>query len=387
MKGVVRVFKREVGRMISQPIYLVMTIVIPLIVVLFFATFLNKGVPSQLPIAVIDFDNSSSSRQIVRTISSGQFCKVKYKLSSYEVAQSRMQSGDIYAFVIIPRNFQQDVINGKQPEVVFCTEYVHYLAGSLIMRELTTTLSTLSAGVNLKLRLAKGEDENQALAQVQPIKTDVHIIGNPTLNYSYYLSSIIMPGIIFLMCLICTIYAIGSELKQASSKRWLVLAERSMAKALCGKLLPYTIVFSLMEIFTRIVLEKYLGFPVHGSNILLYLCSILTVVAYQAVGIFISGCLPVMRTALSIGAFYGVLGFTLAGFTYPQFAMLPAVRPYTLLYPLTQYYNMYSAVQINALDITETWLPLVILLLFNILPLFILPRLKKAAVRLDFSKD
>ena len=182
MKGVVRVFKREVRRMISQPIYLVMTIVIPLIVVLFFATFLNKGVPSQLPIAVIDFDNSSSSRQIVRTISSGQFCKVKYKLSSYEVAQSRMQSGDIYAFVIIPRNFQQDVINGKQPEVVFCTEYVHYLAGSLIMRELTTTLSTLSAGVNLKLRLAKGEDENQALAQVQPIKTDVHIIVDPTLN-------------------------------------------------------------------------------------------------------------------------------------------------------------------------------------------------------------
>ena len=111
--------------MVSRPIYLVMTIVIPLVVVLFFATFLNKGVPTQMPIAVIDFDNSSSSRQIVRTISSGQFCKVKYKLSSYEVAQARMQREDIYAFIIIPRDFQKNVVNGNQPEVVFCTEYVN----------------------------------------------------------------------------------------------------------------------------------------------------------------------------------------------------------------------------------------------------------------------
>lgn len=373
--------------MVSRPIYLVMTIVIPLVVVLFFATFLNKGVPTQMPIAVIDFDNSSSSRQIVRTISSGQFCKVKYKLSSYEVAQARMQRGDIYAFVIIPRDFQEKVVNGNQPEVVFCTEYVHYLGGSLIMKELTTMLNTMSAGVNLKLRLAKGEDQNRAMAQIQPIKTDIHIIGNPTLNYSYYLSSIIMPGIIFLMCLVCTIYVVGIEIKQGSSRRWLAMADKAIWKALVGKLLPYTVLFSIMEILCRIILEKYLGFTIHGMTPLLYLGSVLTIVAYQALGIFIIGCLPTMRTALSIGAFYGTLGFTLAGFTYPTLAMLPAVRPYSLLYPLRQYYVIYSNVQINGLGMLDSWRPFVYLLMFNILPFFVLSRLKKAMVRLNYSRD
>lgn len=387
MKSIISVLVRELRRMVSRPIYLVMTIVIPLVVVLFFATFLNKGVPTQMPIAVIDFDNSSSSRQIVRTISSGQFCKVKYKLSSYEVAQARMQRGDIYAFVIIPRDFQKNVVNGNQPEVVFCTEYVHYLGGSLIMKELTTMLNTMSAGVNLKLRLAKGEDQNRAMAQIQPIKTDIHIIGNPTLNYSYYLSSIIMPGIIFLMCLVCTIYVVGIEIKQGTSRRWLAMADKAIWKALLGKLLPYTVLFSIMEILCRIILEKYLGFTIHGTAPLLYLGSVFTIVAYQALGILIIGCLPSMRTALSIGAFYGTLGFTLAGFTYPTLAMSPAVRPYSLLYPLRQYYVIYSNVQINGLGMLDSWKPFVYLLMFNILPFLVLSRLKKAMVRLNYSRD
>ncbi len=387
MRSVVAVMKRELSRMVSRPIYLVMTIIIPLIVVVFFATFLNKGVPTQLPIAVIDLDNSSLSRQMVRTISAGQFCKVQYEPSSYLEAQSLMHKGDIYAFVVIPKDFQKNVVRQNSPEVIYCTEYVHYLAGSLIMKELTTTLNTLSAGANLKLRLAKGEDLQRAMANIQPIRTDVHIIGNPTLNYAYYLSSILMPGIIFLMSLICTIYVIGIELKYATSRLWIATSEGSIAKALLGKLLPYTLLFSLMEVFSQVILEKYLGFSVHGNATVLYLGSILTIVAYQAIGIFIIGALPVLRTALSIGAFYGTLGFTLAGFTYPNLAMLSAVRPFSFIYPLRQFYQIYADTQLNDLGVAQSWQPFLVLMIFFLLPLFVLSRLKSAAVWLNYERD
>jgi ABC-2 type transport system permease protein len=113
-KGIIPVFKRELHRMTSRPIYLMMTLIIPSIVIIFFATFLNQGMPKQLPIAVVDFDNSSTSRLIVRTLSSGQVCNVKYKLTSYESAKTKMQIGEIYAFVIIPRDFEKDVYNKKK---------------------------------------------------------------------------------------------------------------------------------------------------------------------------------------------------------------------------------------------------------------------------------
>src|SRR5574344_840430 len=340
-KGIIPVFKRELHRMTSRPIYLMMTLIIPSIVIIFFATFLNQGMPSQLPIAVVDFDNSSTSRLIVRTLSAGQVCNVKYKLTSYESAKTKMQTGEIYAFVIIPRDFEKDIYNKKSPVINFHTEYAHYLAGSLIMREINTSLSTLAAGADLKVRLAKGENEDNAMAQVQPIRTDTHIIGNSQLNYAFYLSSIIMPGIIFLMALICTVYVIGIEFKIGSSRRWLVCSGSSIWKGLLGKLIPYTLLFSMMIIVSEIVMERIMGFPSKGNPMLLYLGAVLTVIAYQAMGIFLIGILPSLRTALSIAAFYGVIGFTLSGFTYPHFAMLSAVKPYTYFYPIRKYYMIY----------------------------------------------
>ena len=386
-KGFLQVVKRELRRMVSRPIYLMMTVIIPTLVIIFFATFLNQGVPNQMPVAIVDFDNSTLSRTISRTISAGQMCEVKYKLSSYESAKNKMQQGEVYAFVIIPRNFEKDVYSGKAPIVNFYTEYAHYLGSSLIMKEINTTLTTISIGADLKMRLMKGESSTQAMAQVNPISNDVHIIANPLLNYALYLTSIMMPGIIFIMAMICTVYAIGIELKNASSRRWLVIGKRNILTALSAKLLPYTLLYTFMIIISEIVMERIMGFPNEGNPVIMYLGAMFTIISYQAMGILILGVFPSMRTALSITAFYGVMSFTLTGFTYPNEAMLPAVKPFTFLYPLRQYYQLYCNVQINGLPFLENIMPFVYLMIFWLVPFIVIMRIKSVAIKLDYERD
>ncbi|MFA7082251.1 MAG: ABC transporter permease [Bacteroidales bacterium] len=386
-KGIIPVLKRELKKMVSRPIYIMMTVFIPLLIILFFSTFLNKGMPSDLPIAMVDLDSSSTSRQITRHIEAGQTCEIKYKLSSFEEAKDKMQRENIYAFILIPKNFQADLLSGKSPQIIFYTEYAHYLAGSATMKEINTILVTLSSGINLKMRQAKGENETQAMANIQPIRIDSHLIGNPLMNYSYYLCSIIMPGLIFLMSLISCIYTIGVELKFETSRHWLITSGGSMPKALLGKLLPYTFIYSIMLIFSYFIMSSVLGFETKGNILLMFLGGILTIISYQAIGIFIIGVLPMLRDALSIGAFYGVLGFTFAGFTYPGFAMLPAVKPYTLLYPLTQYYNLYSNIQINGLTLSESYMPFIMLIAYCLIPIFVISRLKGALIKLNFKRE
>lgn len=386
-KGIIPVLKREIKRMTARPVYLMMTIIIPAVVIIFFATFLNQSMPKGVPIAVVDFDNSSTSRLIVRSLSAGQTCKIKYKLTSYKSCKDKMQRGEINAFVIIPRDFEKDMYNGLQPIINFHTEYTHYLAGSLIMKEINTTLITIASGVDLKVRLAKGQNYEQAMAQVQPIRTDLHVIGNAQMNYSFYLSSIIMPGIIFLMSLICTVYCIGIEFKVGSSREWMIQSNKNIVYALAGKLLPYTILFSLMVIVGEMVMEKFMGFPSKGNPAGLYLGAVMTVMAYQAMGIFLIGVFPSLRTALSVAAFYGVIGFTLAGFTYPNYAMLPAVKLYSYLYPLTQYYNVYCNIQMNGMTILESYKPFMFLLMFFIFPFTDIWNIRSTAIKLDYERD
>ncbi len=386
-KGYLQVVKRELRRIVSRPIYLMMTVIIPSLIIIFFATFLNQGVPNQMPVAIVDFDNSSLSRTITHTLSSGQMCKVKYKLSTYESAKTKMQQGEIYAFVIIPRNFEKDVYTGKAPLVNFYTEYAHYLGSSLIMKEISTTLNTIAIGADLKMRMLKGENATLAMAQVNPISNDTHIIANPLLNYALYLTSIMMPGIIFLMCMICTVYVVGIELKNASSRRWLVLSNRSIFTALSAKLLPYTLLYTFMIIISEIVMEKIMGFPSEGNPAVMYLGAMFTIISYQAVGLFMIGIVPSMRTALSITAFYGVMSFTLTGFTYPNEAMLAAVRPFTFIYPLRQYYQLYCNTLINGLPFSENIMPFVWLMVFWLLPFFVCMRIKNVAIKLDYERD
>jgi len=285
--GFLQVIKRELNRMISRPIYLMMTVVIPALVIVFFATFFNQGVPNQMPIAVVDFDNSSLSRTITRSMSAGQMCKIKYKLSSYESAKIKMQEGEIYAFVVIPRNFSKDVYTGRTPYINFYTEYAHYLGSSLIMKELNTTLTTIALGIDLKMRLMKGENSIRATAQVNPISNDNHIIANPLLNYALYLTPIIMPGIICVMAMICAIYVVGIELKNGSSRRWLAVSNRNIFNAMSAKLLPYTLLYTIMIILSEIVMEKFMGFPSEGNSVIMYLGAMFTVISYQAMGLLI----------------------------------------------------------------------------------------------------
>lgn len=117
-------------------------------------------------------------------------------------------------------------------------------------------MSELAGGAIGRATLyAKGATEDQAMAFLQPIVIDSHVLNNPWLNYSVYLSNTIIPGILMLLIFMTTVYTIGSEMKTNTQRRWMGMADNSITVALTGKLLPQTVVSlswppSIMFIYT-----------------------------------------------------------------------------------------------------------------------------------------
>lgn len=377
--GFFAVVLREWKRMTTKPIYVFMVFLAPLIVIVFFSTLLHDGLPHELPVGIVDLDKTTVSRNIIRNVDAGQAIRLQ-SYSSYGEAKDAMQRGETYAFMLIPDNFSAKLMRGEQPEIPYYTQYAYYLCGSLAMRDLNMGLKTISGGINLRQRTARGESYQEAMAQVQPIAIDFHSIANPTTNYSFYLSSVLMPGVIFLLVIVATVYAVGSEMKERTSARWLVIANGSLFKGLVGKLLPYTVFFTLVLFLADEVMLHILGFPFLGNYIWMFVSSLLSVMAYQAVGVFILAALPVMNTALGIAAFYAVLGLGFCGITYPVEAMLPAVQSFSLLYPARFYYLIYAGMQLNGLSFVQDWQPFFFYLLFLLLPFLLHRRLKTFCV-------
>ena len=370
--------KREFKEMGSRPLYLFCMIIAPLFCYVFFTTLMGNGLPTDMPVGMVDLDNTSTTRNIIRNLDSFQQTKIVAYYPSVTEAREAMQRGEIYAFYYIPERTTEEAISSKQPTVSFYTNNSYLIAGSLLYKDLRT-MSELAGGAIGRANLyAKGATEDQAMAFLQPIVIDTHALNNPWLNYSVYLCNTILPGILMLLIFMVTIYSFGSEIKNNTAKIWMRIANNNINIALTGKLLPQTVLFFIMAAFYNVYLYGYLHFPCNSGILPMLLAALLMVVASQAFGIFLFGLLPSLRLALSAASLWGVVSFSISGFSFPVMAMNPALQALSNLFPLRHYFLIYIDQALNGYPMSYAWESYLALLIFVMLPLFVLKRLHKA---------
>lgn len=370
--------KREVKRMCTHPIYFFCMIVAPLGSLLFFLTLMQDGLPTSLPIAVVDMDNTPTSRNLIRQLDAFEQTAVKIQARSFHEARIEMQKGNIYGIYYIPENFQKDASSGKQPRVSFYTNGSYLITGSLLFRDMKTMSVLAGAAVGLQTGQAKGYTENQIMGQLQPITIDTHAIGNPWLNYSVYLSNSILPGILQLLIFMITVYSIGTEIKYKTSREWLNIGNNSIVVSVFGKLLPHTIVFTAVGLLTCAILYGYNAFPLNSGWMPMITAMIFLVLASQAFGVFMIGVLPTVRLGLSFASLFGMLGFSICGLSFPVTDMYPSLNALSYLYPLRHYLLIYIDQALNGRDLIYTWGEYIWLLCFLVLPFLVKKNLKNA---------
>ena len=84
-----------------------------------------------LPIAVVDEDNSSMSRQLVRSLDAIPQTDVALRTSLFAEAREALQQARVYGIFHIPEGFKAEVSAGKTPVLSFYTNDTYLLPGSL----------------------------------------------------------------------------------------------------------------------------------------------------------------------------------------------------------------------------------------------------------------
>ena len=338
---------------------------------------MSNGLPTDLPAGVVDLDNTSTTRNIIRNLDAFQQTKIVAHYTSVAEARRAVQKGDIYAFYYIPEGTTEETLASRQPKVSFYANYSYLIAGSLIYRDMRTMSELAGGAVGRATLYAKGATEDQAMAFLQPIVIDTHAINNPWLNYSIYLCNTLFPGVLMLLIFMTTAYTLGTEIKENTGKELMALADNSIVTALVGKILPQTMVFFIMATFHNIYLYGFMHFPCHGGILSMILAGLLLVLASQAVGIFFYGLFGSMRLALSAASLWGVLSFSISGFTFPVMAMHPTLQALSNLFPLRHYFLLYVNQALNGYPIIYAWHSVVALMLFLLLPFFVLKKLRQ----------
>ncbi len=383
---IIAVARRELRIIRQRPIYLLGSVGVIAFCAIFFLTFLKDGLPSDVPIGLVDYDYSSTSRNFCQQLDATQLGKVVH-YDSFAAAREDMNRGKIAAVCVIPVGMNDDIQANRQPKITFYVNGLYFVSGALAWKDLLQMVNLTNGAVQRQAFRARGYNDSQIMGMIRPVDVDVHQIGNVGTNYNYYLSSVLLPGVLEMIVIIVLIYSLGAELKYGTSRHLLQTSGNSIVTALAGKLLVWTLTFSAIGLILILLLFHRLHFPLAGSIWNMFLGIFLMIFASEAIAIFILEMLPVPRLALSIGALYSVLGFSLSGFTLPIEAMPPYIQGLAAAFPLRHYYLFYVQEAIYGAGFAGWWKQVIYLLIFILLPLIGLVRLKKAYIHQNFPKD
>ena len=369
---------RELSILRKNYIYGFCMVVFPLMVMVFFTTLMQDGLPVEMPMGIVDADNTTTTRALIRRLDAFQMTSIKHSYATVAEARKAIQNNEIYGFLYFPKGTTEKLLASRQPKISYYYTYTTLAAGALMMKDLKT-LSTLgSAAVGQATMRAKGFTPEQIQTFLQPVKIDLHQIANPWTSYNAYLSTMMVPGLTMLFIFLITAYSLGTELKFNTSKKWVEMADNRMVVAILGKFLPQTLIWLAVVYSYEYYVFFHLGFPHLGSPWMLVLIGLMQLLASQGFGIFIFGLAPSLRMSMSICSLWAVLSISMAGSAFPVMGMDRPLQSLSWLFPLRHYWMIYQTCVFNGFPLIESWFHFAALAGFMLLPWLVVNKIKNA---------
>lgn len=374
----IRVFRRELNRMTSRRLYFGVCIILPLFCIFFMSTIFGNGQMENIPVGVVDQDQTALSRELIRQVEAVPTFRVTHHYVDAEAARRATQAKEIYGYLVIPGQFEKDVTGGRSATLSYYYHYALLSVGGEVRGAFETLLRTFSMAPIVVQATAMGISQKEISTFLVPVKAQNHPLYNPDLDYSVYLSNPFFFIFFQVIILLTTVYAVGSELKFHTANEWLATAKMNMVTALFGKLLPYTIIFSLMSVLANYVMFGLMDIPFSCGFWPLNLTSILFVIASQALAVFLFSVFPAISIIISVVSMVGSLGATLSGVTFPAPAMFAPVYYASFLFPVRHFIEINQNLLYGDYGFAFTWWNFSALLCFLLVAFGMIPHLKRA---------
>lgn len=373
-----QVVKRELNRMVSRRLYFGVCIVLPLLCIFLMSTIFGSGEIDEVPVGIVDMDQTATSRSITRTMSAVSTVKITDEFSDPLAAREAVLRKEIYGYLVIPNNFESDLYGGRNASLPYYYHYALLSVGSEVFNAFETTLSTLSVAPLIKAGQITGVSQKRLVTAVIPVTVESHPLFNPALDYSIYLSNPFFFIIFQILILLTTVYVLGNEMKFGTSADWIQTANGNIFVAVVGKLLPYTVIYIFMGLLANFVVFGILNVPLYSSGFLpINLASILFIIATQAFSVLIFSIFPKLSFVISLVSVTGSLGATVSGVTFPVENMYAPIHYLSYIFPVRHFVEVLQNYLYGEYGFAHAWSNVVCLFVFILLAILALPLMKK----------
>jgi len=352
MKTFLNLIKREFCLFWSNKVLRILFIGAPLMYGVLLGYVYSKGKVTDLPIIVVDYDQSALSRKAIEMMNDNEVLSVA-RLQFDETNLNRLMiEKDATCVVIIPKDFEKDVLTKRYPEVTTIVNTANVLTANYSSSALQLVLGTLKAGTQVETLRKQGVPENLLMSQYEPFKTTFIKKNNRSTNYMYFLWPGVLATVLQQVLLLGLALSFASEFENGTF-RYLVHKSRSAFMLILVKIIPYLVMsFGIWLMYWGFT--KWFRIPFYENIFPLTLIAGVFVISVCFIGILVSILVPNQLKATEILMVIATPSFILSGFTWPLSQMPAWVQYIANVIPLTHFLPAFRILIIEkgAVDLT-----------------------------------
>ncbi len=314
MKNFLSLLQREFRLFWNNKVLRLLFFGAPILYGVLIGALYQKGKVTDLPVIVVDMDQSAMSNKILEMINDNETIRI----SSIQRSEARLSrqiiEQDAACVLIIPEGFEKQVLTRQNPELTTIVNTANVLTANYASGALQVILGTYKAGVQMEALRKQGTPEALLLGQYEPFKTTFIKKNNRSTNYMYFLWPGVLITVLQQVILLGLALSFASEYENGTFRE--LAASGSTFRLIVVKVIPYLLMSLLIWILYG-VMACFLRMPFFEHIPALSLAAFLFVLAVSFMGILVSILLPSQLKATEVLMVVATPSFMLSGFTWP----------------------------------------------------------------------
>ena len=381
--GILKVALRELKYIGGNKRMLVVMCGIPFLYILLFGIMYSPHVVKNMKAAVLDYNNTASSRSITQGFKDSEKFQIVAQVTSEAELRRMMENREITAGIVIPEDLDAKLKTGEGSKVLLIINGTNMMFSNSVVTAANEIVGTFSAGASIKTLESGGLLPDEATTTALPISYTIRVWYNPTFNYMNFLILGLAGTTIQQIILLYVAISLSREKDLGTIKE---LTRYNALQVVFGKLLVYFFINMVSANLVYYLCFSYFQVPFRGTILTFELLLSAFFLAIMGLGVMLSSICKNELEATQIAMLVAVPSFLFSGFTWPAQAMPPMAQAISAALPLTYFVSDVRDIALMGIDLHQV-LPSIYTLLkmtavFLLVALWIVHRqLKKASVQ------
>jgi ABC-2 type transport system permease protein len=366
MKRLISIAHKEFIHLFRDPRSLALMAFLPVFLLILYGYAASFDVKN-IPIAVLDQDRSSASREFTdKFIHSGYFT-LHENLSSDSQFADRLDGSKVKMIINIPPGYERDIAIGRKAEIQILVDGSDPTWAASALSYLNIIAQEYQQGLVRAFMVRKGVHQELKL----PIDLVTRIWYNPTLrSINFYLPGLIA---VILMQISATLTSmtIVSEKEQGTMEA-LVVSPIRKNELMIGKIIPYVLIAFFDVLMITAIGVFWFNVPFKGSFLLLIISSLIFLTGAISIGVLISTNAKTSQEAMQLATMATMLpSILLSGLVFPIENMPWVLQGISLLIPARYFLTILRGIFLKGVGFPAFWQEFVAMTVLSFLIIFV----------------